>query len=537
VVDHDLGGGQGDLDWVAVPTLGDLLVRGAVRWPDRPVAIFPDVTITYRQLLDGAVRRARSLLALGIDRGDMVGILMPNCLEHLEVQFACALVDACALMINGRYKVDELSWVLENAEPVMVLTSDRGADFVDYADLLGSASTAVGSTAKLVMVGDSTPDGFMSLEEFDAVGEGVEPARVHEVRRGVTARSDAIMMYTSGTTSRPAGVKQTHDALVRIGMAAAERWRLTDGFVSWMPLPLFHIGGIFPLAAHLSVGGTLVMQYHFEPGEALKLIAEHRCEGLTPQFITISQALTQHPDFASADLSSVRIIHHNGDPDTLEVVQSHFPGASVVSAYGMTETSASVAWGDPQEPVEARVSSSGFPVRGAEIKLVEAATGSQVGAGEIGEIYVRTPGLLAGYYDNPEKNAQSFRDGWFCTGDLGRFDPEGRLIYLGRAKEMMKVGGENVAPAEIEGFLMHHPAVKVCTVVGMPDAKYEEVPAAFVELVPGGELTEDDVFEYMQGRLSSFKIPRYVRFVDTWPMSATKVRKDVLRAQLLDELA
>jgi fatty-acyl-CoA synthase len=533
---HPLGGGEGELDWVSVPTIGDLLVRGAATWGNRPIAVFPDVTVTYRQLLDGAVRRARALLALGVDRGDRVGVLMPNCVEHLEVQLACALVDACAVMINGRYKVDELVWVLQDAEPTMVVTSDRGADFVDYAALLSEAARVCGSDTRLVMVGDAAPDGFLSLAELEALAEEVSPSRVHDVRRGVTARSAAIMMYTSGTTSRPTGVLQSHDALVRVAMAASQRWRLTDGFVSWMPLPLFHIGGIFPLLSHMVVGGTLVMQYHFDPAEALDLIVRHRCEGLFPQFITLSQALVQEPAFAGADLSAVRTVHHNGDADTLRLVQSHFPQASVVSAFGMTETCGSVAWGDPDDTEEARVTTSGFPIRGAQVKLLDAATNEPVATGEVGEIYVRTPGVLLDYHHNAAKSAEAFREGWFYTGDTGRFDAHGRLTYVGRTKEMLKVGGENVAPAEIEGFLLHHPAIKICAVVGVPDAKYAEVPAAFVEVVDGEHIEEAEVVAFMRGRVASFKIPRYVRFVDDWPMSATKVRKDVLRSQLMEEL-
>lgn len=531
-----LGGGDGELDWVAVPTIGDLLVRGAATWPDRPMAVFPDVTVTYRELLDGAVRRARSLLALGVDRGDRIGVLMPNCVEHLEVQLACAMLDVCAVMINGRYKVDELVWVLQDAAPSMVITSDRGADFVDYAELLSEAAKVSGSDARLIMIGESTPAGFTTLAEFDDLANTVEPAQVHAVRREVVVRNPAIMMYTSGTTSRPAGVLQSHDALVRVAMAASQRWRLTDGFVSWMPLPLFHIGGIFPLLAHLVVGGTLVMQYHFEPGEAVELIERHRCQGLFPQFITITQAVVQHPRFAGADLSNAVTVHHNGDADTLRLVQSYFPNASVVSAFGMTETCGSVAWGDPEDRLEARVTTSGFPIRGARVKLLDAQTREPVPVGEVGEIYVRTPGLLLDYHSNPAKSADAFRDGWFYTGDTGRMDDEGRLTYVGRTKEMLKVGGENVAPAEVEGFLLHHPAIKVCAVVGVPDEKYIEVPAAFIEVVPGETFEEQDVVEFMRGKVASFKIPRYVRFVEEWPMSATKVRKDVLRASLLEEI-
>jgi acyl-CoA synthetase (AMP-forming)/AMP-acid ligase II len=286
----------------------------------------------------------------------------------------------------------------------------------------------------------------------------------------------------------------------------------------------------------MSVGATILTTTRFDPVEGLEMMERERCTYAFPTFPTITQALVNHPNWEKTDLSSVRLVNDTGPPDTLRFVQEKFGAAPVVTLFGMTEACGGVSWSAPEDPYEQRMTTGGLPLRGTEVRIVDPETDEEVPAGERGEITFRSPGLFDRYLNDPEKTAHSMRGGWFHTGDLGRVDEDGRLTYLGRLKDMLKVGGENVAALEIEAFLGTHPAVKIAQVVGVPDAKYLEVPAAFVELTDQGTATEEDLVEYCRGQIASFKIPRYVRFVSEWPMSASKIQKFRLREQLIEEL-
>jgi acyl-CoA synthetase (AMP-forming)/AMP-acid ligase II len=525
------------LDWVEVSTIGDLLVRAAGRWPDKEAIIFPEVRRTYAELLAGAERSARSLLGLGVRPGDRVGILMPNCLDFLEVQYACTLLGVPVVPINARYRTVELTHVLRDSEVVAVATSDIIADFVDFAALLAEAAAERPPRLRhLILFGDSSRDGFLDRGDYIAAGEDVPPGDVHRARERVRLRDEAMMVYTSGTTAEPKGCILTHEALVRTGMAAGERWRLTHEDRFWNPLPMFHMSQVFPQLAHMHVGATTMTHTHFDPAAGLRLMEAERCTYAYPTFPTITQTLIHHPDFERTNLSSIRLVNDTGPPETLRIVQERFAPAPVVTLFGMTETCGGVSWSGPDDPLEKRMTTGGLPVRGTEVRIVDPETDVEVPAGTRGEITVRSPGLFERYHNDPEKTAYAMRGGWFHTGDLGKVDEDGRLTYLGRLKDMLKVGGENVAALEIEAYLGTHPAVKIAQVVGVPDQKYIEVPAAFVELAEGGSTSAEELIEYCHGRIAGFKAPRYVRFVQEWPMSASKIQKFRLRERLLAEL-
>jgi fatty-acyl-CoA synthase len=297
------------------------------------------------------------------------------------------------------------------------------------------------------------------------------------------------------------------------------------------------MGGIFPLLAHVHSGAAYVTVTHFDPAEALRTIARERCTFIYPTFPTITQSLLHHPDFAGTDMSRVRLVNDTGDPEALRRTQSAWPEAKVVTLFGMTETGGGVSWGAPADPLEKRLTTGGRPLRGTRVRIVDPEGGEDLGPGARGEILVRGPGLFERYHKDPELTAERVdADGWFHTGDLGSLDEDGRITYLGRLKDMLKVGGENVSAAEVEAFLGTHPAVKLAAVVGVPDPRYLEVPAAFVELVPGAELTEQALIGHCRGRIASYKVPRHVRFVTAWPLSASKIQKFRLREALLAEL-
>jgi acyl-CoA synthetase (AMP-forming)/AMP-acid ligase II len=526
-------------DWVEVCTIGDLLVRAASLWPEKEWLVLAEERHTYAGFLTRAENAARSLLGLGIAPGERVGILMPNCMDFLDVQYGCALLGVSAVPINARYKVRELRHILGDAELAAIVTSDLISEYVPLPALVAEAVEPwPGTLRHAVVLGSAEHEGFLDREAFAAAAEGVPVDEVHRLRRAVCLRDEAMMMYTSGTTADPKGCVLTHEALVRTGMAAAERWQTVHEDRFWNALPMFHMSQVFPQLAHMHAGATIVTHTRFEPDVALETLERERITYAFTTFPVITQAIINHPRFEETDLSSVRLVNETGAAETIRGVQRKFAPAPVVTLFGMTETSGGITWGAPTDDEEARITTGGLPLRGTEVRVVDPETDEDLPPGTPGEILVRGPGLFERYHNDPEKTAHAMRGGWFHSGDRGRLDAEGRLTFLGRLKDMLKVGGENVAALEVEAYLGTHPAVKIAAVVGVPDERYDEVPAAYVELVPGEQLTEEELIEFCRGRIASFKVPRYVRFISgsDWPMSASKIQKFRLREQLLEEL-
>lgn len=276
---------------------------------------------------------------------------------------------------------------------------------------------------------------------------------------------------------------------------------------------------------------------HFEAGAALRQLAAERATFAYPTFPTITQDLIHHPDFSSTDLSRVRGVLDTAPPEVLAAVQKAFPRAKVVSSYGLTEAGGVITYGHLDDPPDRRLHTAGRPFPGTRVRIVDPETGAACAPGEVGEIRVTGPGMFSGYLNDSRHTAERTDElGYLCTGDLGSLDPDGRVTYSGRLKDMLKVGGENVAAAEIEAHLATHPAVKIVQVVGAPDARLVEVPAAFVELVGGRTVTEAELVAHCRGALASFKVPRYVRFVTSWPLSTTKIQKFRLRERIRDEI-
>jgi fatty-acyl-CoA synthase len=524
--------------YVEIATMGDVLARGAARWPEKPALVFPDLSRTYSNLYGGARRSARSLLGLGIRPGERIGLLMPNCLDFVETVFGAALVGIPVLTINARFKTRELRHVLEDADLVAVITTDLVADFVDFAQLVAD-STADGLPPLLrhrVLIGSSSPEGYVDRASFAAAAAAVTEDEVDDARRVVRLREEAVMMYTSGTTANPKGCPFTHEAIVQAATAITERFEITEDDVFWDPLPLYHMAGLELMLTNFWGGATFLSQMRWDAGEGLRLMGEHKATWCYPTFPTFVQDLIHHPDFATTDLSRVRALNAIGTTEVLRDVQARFPNAILVAPYGITEGGGCVSFGRLDDPLEARISTGGPPLRCTQVKVVDEETDADLPVGEVGEIVLRGSACSESYYKDPEKTAEAWRGGWFHTGDIGRMDADGRATYVGRNKDMLKVGGENVAALEIEDFIGTHPAVKLAQVVAIPDVRMAEVPAAFVELAPGQATSEEELIAFCKGTISSFKVPRHVRFVTEWPMSATKIQKFRLRDQLCAEL-
>ncbi len=544
-------------DWstlkpIEATTLGDLLLRSAQRHPDCDALVFPDGALTYGQLWQAAVRRARALHALGIGPGDHLGILLPNCPEYIELLLGTVLCGAVAVPINARNRAAELAYVVENADLTGLVTSDAISEYADFGGLLEAAfselsraddalALALPGAPRLrfvVMLG-APRAGFVSEEVFDAATEQVTEEKILTLRSSVRISDHCIMMYTSGTTAHPKGCPMSHENLVRNGINMnRQRYLLTEQDRFWTPLPMFHMSSILPMVCCFDAGAALLSMRRFEAGAALEMLERERATVAFPSFPTVTNDLISHPDFARRDLSRIRRLNNVAPVDVLRRFQEAFPQAVQTSAYGLTEAAGVIAFNHPDEDLDHRLTTCGVPFSGITLRITDPDFDDrELGAGERGELWIRGYAVFEGYYRAPEKNAEAFACGWFRTGDLCSVDAEGAIAFHGRIKDMLKVGGENVAAVEIESHLQTHPAIKFAQVIGVPDPRLQEVAAAYVELHEGEVLSEESVIEHCRGQMAGFKVPRYVRFVTAWPMSATKVQKHRLRAAFAVEPA
>ena len=536
---------------IEVTTLADHLDRAAERW-SHDALVFPHARVTFPELSERAEQIARSLRSLGVGPGETVAILMPNSIDYQACVYGTAKLGALPIPVNARFKSRELGHVLRDADVRVLITSDVSGDSIDYPALLrealpslrgrGDGRLAVGEAPALhhlVHLGAEEQEGFVPRDEFLGLGNDVEPAEVRTLQARVRVKDTAMIMYTSGTTANPKGCMLGHESLVRTGYAfARERFFLGPDDRFWDPLPFFHMSTVLPLNGCLASGATFCAMEWFDPGVALDQLEQERCTVAFPSFETVWLAVLNHPRFPDADLSQLRIVNNVGVPERLEEMQRKVPQAVQVSAYGMTEGGGVICFNPTTDPLERRLHTCGPPFEGVEVQIVDPETLAVLPVGERGEICFRGYTVFDGYYGDPEHTASSFlAGGWFRSGDLGVLDDEGRVSYQGRVKDMLKVGGENVAAAEIEDFLAHHPAVQIVQVVGTPDSLYVEVPVAYVQLKPGASATEEELIDFCVGKIATYKVPRYVRLVNEWPMGGTKIQKFRLRERIAQELA
>ena len=535
---------------VRATTVGDLLAGAAREWPQAEV-IFPDGRATFPQLDARAESVARALVAAGVAPGDHVGVLLEPGLAMLGALFGVAKAGATIVPINERFRAGELRYLIAHGDLTALLTTadaDPALDFVGrlseaFTDLAGGAGEPLSLAAApklrhVLTLGSSAPPGTTALAAFAAAGAAIDEAEMAAVQQSIRVGAPAFLMYTSGTSAEPKGCLLSHEAFTRQGRSIAlERYRLEPGDTFWCPLPLFHNGGIATLFACLSSGASYCHAGRFDPDVALAQLEDEPCTHAIPTFETIWLRVLDHPRFPEADLSRLRVLLNAGSPELLRALQARVPHAVQLANYGSTEVSGHFSMTLLDDPLERRLSTCGHPLPGMEARIVDPDTGEECAADVVGEIHVRGVSRFDGYYKAPELTAAVVDEaGWFRTGDLGTIDPDGRLSFRGRIKDMLKVGGENVAAAEVEGFLRRHPAVAIAQVVGAPDAYYGEVAAAFVELAPGMTADERELIDHCLGQIATFKVPRYVRIVAEWPMSGTKIKKFVLREQIREEL-
>lgn len=537
-------------------TLGELLRQGAARHPQETALIFPDMRTTYSALNARARLWAAALINRGVQPGDHVGLLLTTRPEFVEVLFGIAMAGAVAVPVNARYQPGELAFLVKDADLVCLITTGRVADALDFSERLMHALPSLPAARdpehlslaeapklrSIICIDDPCPAGLVAAEA------ALPPAPLSpEVAAEIDARIDAVdpqsialILYTSGTTANPKGCLIRHRGIVANSRNLGRRYEMQPGDRFWSPLPIFHIAGILPLVSVFDIGGTYLTIPNFDAGVALSMLEKEKATHAYPCFVTIMQDLIQHPNFASTDLSSVRLMNANFgvQPDWIrDAMVKAMPHTIMVGTYGLTEGSGTICTSRTTDPWEARGWRLGVPLDEWEVKIVNVETGEVCGCDEQGEIVARGPNMLAGYYNAPEKTAEVIdAEGWFHTGDIGSIDANGQIMFHGRTKDMLKVGGENVAAAEIEAVLQSHPAVKLAQVVGLPHDRYVEVPAAFIELNDSMATNEADLIAHCTGKLASFKLPRHVRFVQEWPMSTSKIQKFRLRDILIEEL-
>lgn len=516
---------------INVTTFGDLLVQGAEKWPNNDVLIFPDHRQTYAELCDRAYKRAASFAGLGIGPDDHIGILMANCPEYIECLLGAQLIGALAIPMNARYKPPELAYVVDNADINLIVTHDLISEYANFGELLSTAfqDDRPPALKDMVMLG-SPAAGFTDTATFEAAGNNIAMSQIDTWRNQVALRDPSIMMYTSGTTANPKGCPLSHEVLVRNGMNMNKsRYFLTETDRFWAPLPMFHMASILPLLCCMDAGAAMLSMLHVEAGHSLQMMEEEKVTIAFPSFPTVTTELINHPDFKTRDLSGLRRINNVAPPDMLAQFQEAFPQAVQTGAYGLTEAGGVIAFNHPEEPLSVRLTTCGKPMPGLQAKVVDPDTLEGLAPGQKGEILLKGYSVFDGYYKAPDKNAEAFVNGWFRTGDLAVIDENGYIEFHGRIKDMLKVGGENVAALEIESLLATHPAVNMAQVIGVPDDRLFEVACAYIELKPNTWAEEVEIIDFCKDKIASYKVPRYVRFVDEWPMSATKVQKFVLR--------
>jgi fatty-acyl-CoA synthase len=520
-------------------TIGAAFDRVAARFPDieAVVSVHQGLRMTYAELRAATDEFARGLVALGVGHGDRVGIWSTNTLEWVIAQFATPKIGAILVNLNPAYRSSEASYVLQQSG-VSVLLSQVSYKTSAYADILREIRGSLPLLRTIVLIGDeelSAPlEGAMRWDDVRTAAANVTPATLAE-RLAATQFDEAInIQYTSGTTGFPKGATLSHHNILNNGFFIGEGCRYTELDRVCLPVPFYHcFGMVLGNLAIVTHGATIVIpNYGFDPALTLEAVGKERCTALygVPTMFIAELAL---PNFAEYDCSTLRTGIMAGSPCPVEImkrVQTEMHMPEVTICYGMTETSPVSTQTSVDDPLDKRTSTVGRVHPHLEVKIVDE-TGRIVPRGVPGELCTRGYSVMLGYWQDPDNTARAIDAARFMhTGDIATMDDEGYVNIAGRIKDMVIRGGENVYPREIEEFLYTHPAVKDVSVIGVPDVKFGEELCAWVVVHPGAEVDVEAIREFCRGKIAHYKIPRYVRFVDEFPMTVTgKVQKFKMR--------
>ena len=543
----------------AVPLIGDTIGahfdKAVERWADRPALIVTQQNIrwTYAELNARVDAFAAGLLALGLAPGDRVGIWSPNNAEWVVTQFATAKAGLILVNINPAYRTFEVDYALNKVGCKALITADsfKTSNYVGMLrelmpEIAGSRPGAlraarIPSLQTLVRIGADTADGFLRFDDVATLGGEVQRQALSELKPKLQFDDAINVQFTSGTTGAPKGATLTHHNILNNGFFIGEAQRFTDADRVCIPVPLYHcFGMVLGNMACITHGAAMVYPSEgFEPLLTLQAVEAERCTalyGVPTMFI----AELGHPEFSRFDLSSLRTGIMAGSPCPIEVMKrciAEMHMGEVTIAYGMTETSPVSTQTSYDDPLERRVSTVGRIHPHVEVKIVDT-DGRIVPPGISGELCTRGYSVMLGYWGDEERTAEAIdRASWMHTGDLATLDEDGYCKIVGRIKDMVIRGGENVYPREVEEFLFRHPKIEAVQVVGVPDQKYGEELCAWVKLKPGAAATAADIQDFCKGQIAHYKIPRYIRFVDSFPMTVTgKVQKFLMREATVKEL-
>jgi fatty-acyl-CoA synthase len=536
-------------------TIGEHFARAAARWPQREAVVVRHQNIrwTYEKFKHLVDELAAGLLAVGLEPGDRIGIWAPNCAEWVLTQFASARAGLILVTINPAYRVSELEHALRKSGCKALVLAPRFKSS-EYIAMLRALAPEITSTKPVRLRSPRLPDlrtvihlgegieaGMLSFNDVQFAGGAAHRARLEELAGELQFDDPINIQFTSGTTGAPKGATLTHHNILNNAFFVSEAMGLREGDRLCIPVPLYHcFGMVMSTLACVTHGATMVFpSAGFEPRAVLEAVEAERCtalHGVPTMFI----AEMEHPDFKRFELGSLRAGIMAGSPCPIEVmrrVMEQMNMREITIAYGMTETSPVSFQSAIDDPIERRVSTVGRIHPHLEVKIIDS-EGRIVPRGTAGELLTRGYSVMRGYWDDPAQTAQAIdAGGWMHTGDLATIDDEGYCNIVGRIKDMVIRGGENIYPREVEEFLFGHPKIEAAQVVGLPDEKYGEELCAWIKLRNGESMTEEEVRDFCQGQIAHYKIPRYVCFITEFPMTVTgKIQKFLIRRQMIESL-
>ncbi|WP_110929717.1 AMP-binding protein [Bacillus massiliglaciei] len=531
-------------------TVGQLLKDTAQKYPENEAVVYHDLDLryTYQEFENVCRQAAKGFMSLDIQKGDHIAIWATNRPEWLITQFSTAKMGGILVTVNTNYQKTELEYLMRQSDSSTLILIDGYKDhsYIDtlyeivpeLADAIPGQlrSEKMPKLRNVIVLGEKRYPGTFSWRDLIQGGNSVSEDAL-DIRISSLDYHDVInMQYTSGTTGFPKGVMLTHSNLVNNGLNVAACMNLTESDRLCIPVPFFHcFGCVLGTMASVSVGAAMVPLVEFNPKDVLRVVESEKCtalHGVPTMFISELNL----PDFDSYDLRSLRTGIMAGSNCPIEVMRNVMGkmGASEITiTYGQTESSPGITMTRAEDPIELKVSSVGRALPNVEVKIINPQTGREVPTGIQGELCTRGYHVMAGYYKNPEATKEAIDgEGWLHTGDLAEMDEKGYCKITGRLKDMIIRGGENIYPREIEEFLYGHPAVIDVQVIGVPDEKYGEEVMAWVILKDGETITDQELKEYCKGKISRHKIPRYIQFTESFPMTASgKIQKFKLREQ------
>jgi fatty-acyl-CoA synthase len=532
-------------DWFPKRTIGSLVDERATRDGSREALVFEERRWTFAELARDVDAVARGLIDLGIGPGDKVSLWMMNRPEWIYAALAVMRIGAVLVPINTRFRTDDVAYVLGQSDSTTLIIATQSGP-IDYLAMVRELLPSLGSGGdvvrdprlpalrRVVVLGGSPLLGTITWSSLIKVGTHLPDDALRASIDAVDPDGTAFIIYTSGTTGLPKGVMHSH-IIVRNVVDRAFRMAITPADTILMYLPLYHLFGFSEgMLMSMATGARQVLTQTFDPNEGLRLLDQERAtvlHGFDTHFKDLLEAYQRRP----CDTSSVRTgILASGMSSSIHIArEARKIFGRFLSGYGMSEIAAGAALSALDSSEEQCAEASGYPAPGYDIRIVNPETGREQPVGSPGEILVRGYMVMQGYYRKPEETAKAIdSDGWMHTGDMGLIRSDGHLRFMGRYKDMLKIGGENVDPLEVESYLLSHPAINAAAVVGLPDARLSEIAVAFVRLHAGRTLTEQEVADHCRGKIASYKVPRHVLFVDEFPMTGSgKVQKVKLREE------